>query len=54
LIFGIAAFGKPLGVVLGNSLANMGIIGVGIPIGMAIGIAVGTGMDKRLKKKDDN
>lgn len=47
LAAGMAAFGIPLGVILGISLKNMGFIGIGLPIGMSIGIAVGTAMDKK-------
>ena len=44
---GMAVFGVPIGVFLGVSIENMGMIGVGIPIGMAVGIAIGTSMDKK-------
>mgnify|MGYP001048735869 CR=1 FL=1 len=44
---GMAVFGVPIGVSLGVSIENMGMIGVGIPIGMAVGIAIGTSMDKK-------
>ena len=47
LAIGMAAFGLPIGVVLGSSLNNMGLLGIGLPIGMAIGIAVGTKMDQK-------
>jgi hypothetical protein len=47
LALGMATFGIPLGVVLGTTLGNMGLLGIGLPIGMAIGIAVGTNMDKK-------
>lgn len=47
LAIGMSAFGIPLGTVLGLSLGNMGLLGIGLPIGMAIGIAVGTNMDKK-------
>ncbi|THF53189.1 hypothetical protein E6C50_03015 [Flavobacterium supellecticarium] len=47
LAIGMSAFGIPLGTVLGLSLGNMGLLGIGLPIGMAIGIAVGTNRDKK-------
>lgn len=47
LVVGIAAFGIPLGVALGASVGNMGLLGIGIPIGMAIGIALGSRRDKK-------
>ncbi len=47
LAMGMSVFGLPLGVVLGLSLGNMGLMGIGLPIGMAIGVAVGTNMDKK-------
>jgi hypothetical protein len=47
LAIGMSVFGIPLGVVLGTSLNNMGLIGIGLPIGMVIGLVVGSGMDKK-------
>lgn len=47
LVIGLSAFGLPIGIVLGSSLDNMGLLGIGLPIGMAIGIAVGTKMDQK-------
>lgn len=47
LALGIAAFGVPLGVVLGASLGNMGYLAIGIPFGLSIGLAIGTGLDKK-------
>ncbi len=49
MILGMSVFGLPLGVALGFSTDNMGILGVGLPIGMAIGLAVGAQMDKKAK-----
>ena len=37
----------PLGVFVGLSFGNMGMIGLGFPIGMAVGIGVGSKMDKK-------
>lgn len=47
MALGIGVFGVPLGIALGFSIDNLGMIGVGIPIGMGIGIALGTGMDAK-------
>jgi hypothetical protein len=50
-VFGMSAFGIPIGVAFGSSLGNMGLLGIGLPIGMVIGIAVGTVMDKKAFKE---
>jgi hypothetical protein len=47
LAIGMSVFGIPLGVVLGASMGNMGLLGIGIPIGLAIGMAVGANMDMK-------
>lgn len=47
MVVGMSAFGIPIGVALGVSQGQMGLLGVGLPIGMVIGIAVGTSMDKK-------
>jgi len=47
MVLGMSAFGLPLGVAIGLSIGNIGLLGVGLPIGMAIGLAVGAGMDKK-------
>lgn len=52
MVLGMSAFGIPLGVAMGTSLGNMGLLGVGLPIGMVIGIGVGTSMDKKAAKED--
>lgn len=49
LPLGMSAIGLPIGTLLGLSMENMGLLGIGLPIGMAIGIAVGTNMDKKAK-----
>lgn len=47
MAIGMTIFGLPLGTVLGLSLQNMGLIGIGLPIGLAIGAAVGSAKDKK-------
>jgi hypothetical protein len=47
LILGMTIFGLPIGVAIGMSLGNMGLLGIGLPIGMAVGIGVGSMMDKK-------
>jgi hypothetical protein len=47
LALGIATFGIPIGVVIGLSLGNIGLLGIGLPIGLVIGIAVGDQKDKK-------
>jgi len=51
LAIGMSAFGIPLGTLLGLSLKNMGLLGIGLPIGMVIGIAIGTNMDKKAQQE---
>ncbi|GAB3499828.1 hypothetical protein GCM10027341_23940 [Spirosoma knui] len=46
-IFGFTSFGVPIGVAIGLSAGNIGLLGVGLPIGMAIGLLVGTILDKK-------
>jgi predicted DNA-binding protein YlxM (UPF0122 family) len=50
LIVGISAFGIPIGLVLGRSTDNMGLIGAGLSIGMAIGMVIGSELDKKALK----
>jgi len=47
LALGISVFGLPIGVAIGLSLGNIGLLGIGFPFGIAVGMAVGTGMDKK-------
>lgn len=51
LPLGMAVFGIPIGVLLGTSIGNMGLLGIGLPIGMTIGIAVGSAKDKKANKE---
>ena len=47
MVLGMSVFGVPMGVALGSSTGNMGLLGVGLPIGLAVGIGVGSSMDKK-------
>jgi hypothetical protein len=47
MILGMSAFGIPMGLVVGLSIGNFGMLGIGLPIGMAIGVGVGSSMDKK-------
>lgn len=49
LAVGMSAFGLPIGVAIGLSLGNMGLLGLGLPIGIALGVIVGTSLDKKAK-----
>lgn len=48
---GIAAFGVPLGIIIGLITNNMAFVGIGLPIGFGLGLAVGTGLDLKVKEK---
>jgi hypothetical protein len=47
LAVGMSVFGLPIGVAIGVTSGNMGLLAVGLPIGMGIGILVGSEMDKK-------
>jgi len=47
----MAAFGIPLGVAFGSSLANIAYIGIGLLFGFVIGIAVGSSKDQNAAKE---
>ena len=47
MVVGMSAFGLPIGVAIGLSIGNIGLLGIGLPIGMGIGIIVGRLMDKK-------
>lgn len=51
LAVGMAAFGLPIGVIIGTSTGNIGLLAIGLPIGMLVGAAVGAGMDKKAFKE---
>jgi len=51
LVVGMAGFGLPIGLAIGASLGNNGLLGLGLPIGMIIGMVVGTSMDKKAFKE---
>ncbi len=55
LALGMTAFGLPIGVAIGMSLGNIGLLGIGLPIGMVFGLFVGKKMDqKAFEEKTDN
>ncbi len=47
MVLGMSAFGLPLGVAVGLSLGNIGLLAIGLTIGMAIGTLVGSKLDKK-------
>jgi len=47
MLFGMTAFGLPIGVAIAMSIGNMGMLGVGFPIGIAIGLGIGISLDKK-------
>ena len=51
MLMGMSSFGLPLGVVIGMSIGNIALLGVGLPIGMGIGIALGVSLDEKAKKE---
>ncbi|UJP65106.1 hypothetical protein [Mongoliitalea daihaiensis] len=51
LVLGMTTFGLPMGVSIGLSLGNIGLLGIGLPIGMVIGMAVGSNIDKKALKE---
>jgi hypothetical protein len=46
-LFGMTTIGLPIGVAIGLSNDNIGLLGLGFPIGIAIGVAIGISMDKK-------
>jgi hypothetical protein len=50
-VLGMSAFGLPMGVAIGLSAGNIGLLGIGLPIGMGIGFAVGSKMDQKALKE---
>lgn len=47
MVLGMSAFGMPIGVALGISMGNLGLLGIGLPIGMGIGTLSGISQDKK-------
>lgn len=50
-VLGMSAFGLPIGVAIGLSVGNLGLLGIGFPIGMGIGFAVGSNLDQKALKE---
>ncbi len=51
LVLGMTVFGLPIGVAIGMSVGNIGLLGIGLLIGMALGLAVRATMDKKAKQE---
>lgn len=51
LALGMSAFGLPIGVAIGLSFNNLGLLIIGIPIGMLIGLVIGSKFDKKAFKE---
>lgn len=51
MVLGMSAIGLPIGLVLGNMMGNIGLMGIGMPIGMGIGVVLGTMKDKKAMKE---
>lgn len=47
MVMGMCVIGVPFGIVFGNLIGNISLLGVGIPIGMLLGIVIGAQMDKK-------
>lgn len=47
----MTVFGLPIGVAIGMSVGNIGLLGIGLLIGMALGLAVRATMDKKAKQE---
>ena len=48
---GLAAFGLPIGVVIGSAFGSMAYMGFGLPIGLVIGMFLGISLDKKAKNE---
>lgn len=51
MVFGMSAFGLPIGAAIGVATGNMAFLAIGLPIGMPIGMAIGIGMDKKAARE---
>lgn len=49
ILLGMTAFGLPMGVAIGLSAGNIGLLGVGFPFGMGVGALIGMRLDKKAK-----
>jgi hypothetical protein len=50
-LLGITIFGIPIGVIIGFSNNNMGLLGLGFPLGIFIGSIIGNRLDKKAFKE---
>ncbi len=51
MVFGMSGIGIPIGVAIGLSIGNIGLLGLGFPIGMGIGFIIGMQLDKKAMKE---
>lgn len=51
MALGLGIFGTPLGIAMGASLGNYGLIGLGLPIGLMVGMLIGMSKDKQAQKE---
>ncbi len=51
MVLGMSAIGIPIGLVFGNMIGNISLMGIGMPIGMGIGVLLGTMKDKKALKE---
>ncbi len=48
---GIAVFGVPLGLAVGSSVGEIGLVGLGLPVGVVFGTAVGILLDRKAHRE---
>lgn len=51
MVLGMSAIGIPIGLVFGNMIGNISLMGIGMPIGMGIGVLLGMMKDKKALKE---
>lgn len=52
MMLGMTIFGLPIGVTLGLSLGNIGLMGIGLPLGMFMGMSVGASKDRKARESE--